>query len=497
MNLNREEVILKTIRDAHKSEFGLTAVKVEMEAGLGRSSTRHVERNRNGNCTHCRRGRTPCVCCNESDRRGQHPCEWCTDRNPDCSDCHGTGWYDCDDCEGTGTFECNYCRGAYHSDTKSRNWSNNTECQDFLLEYLSQFGLARRKRRTDDVASHYGKWIPKLPLVFSYLYSDGGDTEWTFTLLIKDETKAFLLRECVNAFNALAAAIRVDGGLPEINVERAGMHMSLLNSPNGEYEYSNTNADDRRFENYRKSMILLLPAVYLLGASSHVTRSLSPRTPAVSSNDKYSAIYYQGGALEFRVFDTCYGDPEQILDNLVTMCRTLKYWSLKYKRNYLNKVTTKVRFGNDNGRELERLYLTIEHIDLLNRGLKLIKPPYQTITDIKKQRNFNVSKRTLGGKMKDLLKQVEQEYKEYERQFSWEIVMREHNYIERELQLMRNNPEAQVSSAAIRKIKVRAKKMAKEDSYVRDKKECEQFIKEKVDYHQRNSGSWVLQAETA
>lgn len=500
--MNREEIILKTVEHAKQGEFGLTAVKVEMEAGLGRANIRAIQRNRNGNCVHCTRGQEACSCCGDESRRGQHQCGWCEGErgHPQCEECHGTGWYRCDDCEGTGRMTCHVCHGEYHTDTPGREWRDNTVCLDFLLEYLSQFGLARRRRSGEDLSTderndHYGKWIPKKPLIFSLLYSDGGDTEWTFTLMVNQAENAFLLRNCVDAFNALALAIRTDGGLPEINIDGAGMHMSLLNDPEGLYESEPRSGDSNRFQNYRKSMILLLPAVYFLGASDGHTRRMDPRTPQVSDRDKYSAVHYQGGALEFRVFDTCYQNAETILDNLIVMCKSLRYWSTSYKRNNLDKVTTQVKFGNNHDKTLERLYRTFEHIDLLNRGLRLLKPDYYSVTELKQQRNFKVNKRAIQGKLKEVIRQAEIEYKEYERQFGWEIVMNENNYINRKLEEMRVLSKEECTPAVLRKVRRTAKSEAVK--MIRPIQPKEEFTKQKIDHHDRDCGKWVLQAEPA
>jgi predicted transcriptional regulator len=352
---------------------------------------------------------------------------------------------------------------------------------------------------SDDFSSqlrgdHYGKWVPKSPLVFSMVYSDGGDTEWTFTLLVKDAQKALLLPKFIEAFNALAAAVREAGGYNEINIDGAGMHMALLNSPNGEYEWSPSSTDaDRRFPNFRKSMQLLIPALYFLGASDGHTRSMNPRTPQIDKNDKYSAIYYQGGALEFRVFDTCYNRPEQILDNLVVMCNSLKYWSTEYKRNNLNKVTRQVRFGVDKSGDhsLARLYQTFEHIELLNNGLKLLKPSYLSISELKKQREFTVSKRTVKKVMSELYKNAEVQYQEYERRFGWDEVMRENNYIARELEALRNTTSAMPTATAIRK----ARKLAREKYHaeVNSKQTKEDYTKDYIEEkHTKTCGRWTL-----
>lgn len=274
----------------------------------------------------------------------------------------------------------------YFSDTKVAN--------DFILRELAKHGLAQRKPGGTSWSYLYA---PKAPLVFSRVYTDS-ETEWTTTLSIEKPEDALYAPILVDAWNALAKA---NGN--GIDVSGSGMHTALLQGKDGLYPSGVTKVQYKMFDNFARSMRPLLPALYLLGASRveggrGVTRSTSPRQPAISSSDKYSAIAYRQGALEFRVFDTCYEKRDQVLDNIVVIAQSVnKYWHKKYVRPNVNfgKVAM---FGNsdcDNSsvNRLEKLYCLKEHVVMLNSGLRCIKPPYLSVKDIKEARKFALTVR--------------------------------------------------------------------------------------------------------
>lgn len=272
---------------------------------------------------------------------------------------------------------------------------------DFILKYLADFGLAVRCKPGEHVWSYFYK--PLAPLVFSKVYTDS-ETEWTVTLSLENAEDVLFTPVLVDAFNALAQA----NGNP-IDVNGSGMHTAFLQGRDGMYpdhdRDSKAPEQNKMFENFAKSMRPLLPALYLLGANRMengkcITRSLTPRAPLVSSSEKYSAIAYRYGAVEFRIFDTCYDNRDQILDNIVVMSQAIsKYWRKKYHNP--NVLADKpVIFGGNNLEinrinPIENLYVVRDHVVLLNKGLRCIKPPYSTVKEIKQARNFSLTVRSV------------------------------------------------------------------------------------------------------
>lgn len=382
----KEQVVVDAVKAAKRSQFGLTAIKVELEIRFHR----------------------------DNQPRPTYGCSKCTSGEVLHSGCRGVG---CIGCSHNGRKACMTCL------FKNIDWNNLRLVNDYVLKQLVKFGLAERIPDGERYAHSYF-YRPKSPLVFAKTYNDVTvDTELTFTLSVEEPESALLLPKFLKAFYGLKKHLN-----QEPSVAGAGMHMSLLNSEGGVYPTYSTPSEVAKFRNFRKSMILLMPALFFLGSPDSKSRPMGYRRPMVEQQH-YSAINYGSGALEFRVFETCYEYPETILDNVVVMCNCLRFWTKKYTRNHLQKITKECLFGNDGGGELSRLFVTTQHIDLLNRGLRMIKPSYRTITELKTQRNFTITKRAIRSKEVKALKVAEQQYIEYEYKYGWEQVMRKNNYI--------------------------------------------------------------------
>lgn len=425
----RNEALLLAIRKAKRGQFGLTGVKVEMEIVFNRNQV--PAKYSTVSCGHC-------------DYNGLMACTACSGHGV--IENEGSDWINmpCEDCNRTGRVCCTYCEGKSgdHID-----WTDNKFLHDRVLEKLVPLGLAKKVKRNTYAYSH--NYAPTGALVFSKVYSDVTvDCEMTFTLSLEDEQVALLLPKFLEIFYGLKKQIG-----KQTNVANAGMHLSLLNSPNAEYPYGNTDSTSIRYKNFRKSMILLMPALYFLASCNGKTRGLKYRIPDVSTMHRV-AISYGGGALEFRVFDTCYDHPEMVLDHLMVALNCLRFWTRKYTRNHLQQITKRTAFGREGSDELARLYVTSEHIDLLNRGLKMIKPSWYTIKQVKQQRNFTVTKKQTNNLSKQHAVQVRKEYGLYEKRFGWEQVMLKNNYIAEYindvvLQPMRQAPSADVPTEDI------------------------------------------------
>jgi hypothetical protein len=288
----------------------------------------------------------------------------------DCpDDDHVEAW--CPNCD-EGRVECTNetCDGGYQQLPETngrlqRDWTSELVCQDFILEYLSQYGLARRIETSEDreMARHrtngnYRNWTPAGALKFCLFYRDPSvDSECTMTLSMATRENILLLPRLVEAFNALGVAVGHG-----VNIDNAGMHMALLSDVNCRYSRDDRPApeDAPRFENFKRAMVLLQPALYFLGATCETTRQLHFREPGAARGKKFSAIHYVGTSLEFRVFDPCYTSPETVLDNFVVMKNCVRYWNDRYIDPRLDKIANNVRFGVDNSQRTDRFYTSIQ-----------------------------------------------------------------------------------------------------------------------------------------
>lgn len=470
---NKHDVVIAAVQALKKCEFKATAIKVELEAQFHRSDG-------DGECG----GEHPCGECNGNweDARDCYACEsngyfirqsngeWVTspegqvDGSEECEECYGSGRLTCEYCE-EGYQECDeYC------DEGSGEFSSERYCHNWLLERLAEHGMAKQENEV---------WVVKKPLSYARFYNDGSvDSEFTFTLMLDNPENIFLLPKVIEAFQALGEEI--GNG---IDVDGAGMHMALLNTSDGSYgRHRDISAPQiQRLNNFNKSMQLLLPALYCLGASSERSRGLSYRRPQIEVNSHRAAIDYRHGALEFRIFDTCYQNPEQILDNVVVMSKCMRYWRSKFKSSGMEKVTEQVRFGIEGSYKLDRFYITTKHIDLLNRGLIKLKPSYYTIKQIKEQRKLTTTKRTINTKLKNFRKGLGVEYEEYSSRFEWSLTVRRHRRLADMLeQAGKGCDEKEVAKKVEEYIKARMDEREKLEEYI--KKREDEYMNREGDY---------------
>ena len=479
---DKNDVIVKTIENLKKSQFGVTAIKVELEAQLNRGRSDHCGDCHDGMryCDYCEEGRSECSeCYGSGEVEGDEGQE-------NCGDCDGEGYYNCSDCDGEWRWECGDCDGG------DDNFSDERQCHDFILERLVPLGLA--EEIGDEDYSYARKYKPKLPLVFSKFYNDGSvDSEHTFTLSIENPETVLLLPKFLEIFNELADAV---GG--DVETEGAGMHIALLQTEAGIYPDRDWTPQSGHMRNFRRSMNLLLPALYFLSSPNDISRSLSYRRPRIeiegTDGSKYFAINYGRGALEFRIFETCYANPEMILDNLVVIGNAMRYWRASYLNPGLDKIATSVRFGKDDSNDLSRFYQKVEHLELLNEGLKRLKPSYLSVKEVKAQRNFKTSKMTLKKRDEKLSDDAKLEYKEYSNRFDWRLVMLKHDYIRR---LASDNSSRETSTPpeqAMAEIEAKAEEHSKksEDERLTVDAYVQRRLKE---LNERMSGEYTLTVE--
>lgn len=327
MKNEREEAINKAISFIKNCAYKGTAIKIELEGQFGREG-------RVRNCNICNgRGTLECNC--KSDK---------------CESCQNRGIVDCTSCEGRGVT-----------------------------------AQARRQMRTEDVHQYILDHVSREAaesLVFARTYNDGSvDTEFTFTLMIDDVWHSL---EFIRAFKSLEEAMGTKMG-----TDGAGMHIAILNSATGNYPGGNS-LDSRRAENFKHTMTKLLPALYFLASPTYACRRLNYRPPKIEIYDKYGAISGSHGCFEYRIFETCYERPEAILDNLCVIANTLKYYHYrKINLPWFGKIGT-FKFI-DYGQGINRFYQTDVNYKALMEGVKVLKPSYKKISDLRKERNFKIT----------------------------------------------------------------------------------------------------------
>lgn len=304
-------------------------------------------------------------------------------------------------------------------------------CSAFLLEELHKHRLARKVGEEFKI---------KKPIAYSEVYDDMSvDTEWTVTLALSKAEDILLLPVIGECWKALLDAVASDTNR-EADLQNAGMHMALLFGKDAYYtsDAPHSERDLQRYNNFKRSMSMLLPALFFFGANSQDTRKLYFRVPQCGAqsfedhrvstrqsrydgNTKFSAIHYVGNALEFRVFDPCYDEPDHLLDNFVVMRNCLRFWRDNYMSPHLEKYATSLQFGKGlhDTMKLEQLYTTAKHLDVLNAGIRKLKPPYLTVKELKEQRGFELRKRWFIKQRQEWQQRAEAEYISYKRAFAW------------------------------------------------------------------------------
>lgn len=349
---------------------GFTHAKIELEAQLNRSySDNYVD------------------------------CETCDSGYVDCYDCDGTGVREtetssnngrilqvtevCGDCDGDGQTTCGECDGDGRQQADT-DWESESDCEAFILRNVTP--EARNA------------------LVYQQFYNDGSvDSEFTFTVRMED---IHLAVEFLDAFRLLSDEI--GGGMDTYG---SGMHLSVLTE--GEYPCS-TNLDRNKISNFKREVTKILPALYFVASPDHASRPLDFRHPLISddkSGDYPAICTHDDTILEYRIFETCYQQPEMLLENFEVIANTLKY----YSNRPLNYQGPSADLGNryEHSGGVARFYDTTDRLEALNRALPFIKPKDKTIRQMKAQRNFKLTQAQLGKREKIKKRRAEADYQRY------------------------------------------------------------------------------------
>jgi hypothetical protein len=368
-----------------------------------------------------------------------------------CEECNGDGyWYneetddriDCDYCDGTGRYE-------YNGD-----WTD-AACKQFILENVPK--------------------VVRDALIFIKVYYDGSvDTECTATLPIDKAHYAVYLLE---AFKKLCQAI---GGM---DTRGAGMHLAILNDRLGRYggNGSANHIDPDMKANFKSAMTPLLPALYFLASPGSASRGLGYRAPKVGSYGKDAAIAHNGGVFEYRVFETCYDRPMAILDDIIVIANTLKFY--KNEAAYTKANIGKFGFAA-HGTKLERFYVTMTHIQALKHGLKYLAPKYLSFEQLCAARGLEISESQLIEKEAKLKEEWKAEFEDVKLRRRYERLALYHKNLSRTIEELRDMEQA-------RKL---AKTYTERDVESRGLKGgVQQFLKSKYDQYANPSTDYVLE----
>ena len=151
-------------------------------------------------------------------------------------------------------------------------------------------------------------------------YHDGSvSTEVTLTVRSRD---CEAIPGLIAAFHRVASRL---AGTQSYDVRNAGMHITLMETG----DYCNLRElPELKIANFRRQMDKLVGCLFLLSSrDGKTTRSCYFRRGRVAYADKYSAIYtHEDRCIEYRVFDTCYREPERVRQFLAVIVRTLRYY---------------------------------------------------------------------------------------------------------------------------------------------------------------------------
>jgi hypothetical protein len=223
-------------------------------------------------------------------------------------------------------------------------------------------------------------------LNFSRFYNDGSvDSEFTFTLPIEH---AWRTVEIIEAFNDLA-----DANGHGMTTDRAGMHLSLLTS--GTYPTSRT-LNATKLANFTTQVTKLLPALYAASSHDGLTRSMGYRRPQISpeKDSVYPAICtHDGTCLEYRLFDTCYDQPEAVLEKIQVISATLVYFDTRKKVSVEAKQFTLDRVCGDreNKQPFAKTIRDTDNLAALRETIKFVKPRGTSVKSFLAARGLNLN----------------------------------------------------------------------------------------------------------
>ena len=155
------------------------------------------------------------------------------------------------------------------------------------------------------------------------------------------------------------------------NTDNAGFHISVLKNKDGIYPSDDILQQDK-IDNFAKEVTRLLPALLYAGSNDGYTRSFTYRYPKIS-RDKYSAIRYGNGCIEYRLFDPCIDNPDKVFEYITTIANTLKYYSKrKLKSNLYNEFKLNTGSFDNSQNKIEKLFASYDNLVALKKTMPYV-----------------------------------------------------------------------------------------------------------------------------
>lgn len=484
--------VMKRCAEMRDGVYHATAYKIELEAQFGRLGFGEDDDER---CNECDDGLVDCP--NDDCDDGWVGCETCEQQGVVTDPNDATQEITCTDCDGEGSIRCpeegcddgyvrcsNECdEGWIHYESEIPAWGHDRVCLEYILdEVASKLGVEWDNSAigTMGVGMHNMAYVknPIEGVSFAGFYNDGSvDSEMTVTI---DIDKPFIGMEFLAAWKKMGEAI--GNGM---DTDGAGMHIAILNSQNGTYPDGNS-LHPIRAKNFQVAMERLMPALFFLSSCDWKSRALRFRMPRVTLPNeygydnqaaKYAAVSGWKNCFEYRVFETCYNKPQALLDYLIVIAKTLRYYRITPKK--LQWFGTIGDLGMKDGRGVNRFFYTTKHLQALDAGLKALKPTYKDIDTLKRERNFRITPERLAHKELKLRCALTQQYREY--------VDRMKRSEESDMEAIKRDWKNRREMNEIPRMLTLAKYMEKQGIQPRTIKTLEQFIKEKTRIEQNES----------
>lgn len=349
----------------------------------------------------------------------------------------------CYDCDGEGTIECSNNHEAVRDDEGNlvdAPWGGQlyeescSHCEEGYMQCASCNGHGDRDNDSNWNDGHCLRFIEnhisqacRNATVYSRFCYDGSvDSEYMCTVPLSREGLGFAI-EYIKAFKALAKEI--GNG---IDVAGAGMHITVLRSEDGRYPGGNGAIESVPYANFKTNMTKLMPALYLLASEDNKSRSLSYRQPGVERQSHGHAIAGansgNSGALEWRVFETCYRRPAMLLDFICVIAKGLSYYAPVVKPVKFRSKIGKLEFadgGNEHG--VHRYFQTEKHLIALKQGLKYLLPDHRTESEVLRLRNFKLTPEALKRRDHKIFQRLEANWIVYRKTMKQEAERREAN----------------------------------------------------------------------
>lgn len=338
------------------------------------------------------------------------------DGEADCRDCGGAGNLTCESCDGAGVVANPQYTGAIILDTGDHEeeiecatcWGDGeTSCDE--CGGRGTAGDFYEESTCEEFMRNYVPREVRDRLVYGQFYDDGSvDSEFTFTVHIDH------IKDVMNWIEAFKALAKECGSGDGIDVRGAGMHISVIpDYMSGEYPCDDGRLNRDGVRNFTQQVTKLLPALFFLASADHRSRATNYRHVEITE-DKYGAIStHDDSCFEFRIFETCYEQPEAFFDYIEVIANCLRYYA---DPTASAKTLGKKFCFNEHGEGVSRFFETCDQLRVLNAQIKELKPRNKTYKRLKQERGVNHTIKSLTLEDKKKAAQLRVEWYEHKKQ---------------------------------------------------------------------------------